>query len=134
MPVLRIIWMALLICVLIYGAVLWAIAGTWEKTEPRSMEQLAANPILLVLALTALISMVMAFTIPNMLMRGREPTPDVIRARSIVQWALIESVAIDGLVGAFIVQDARVFLAFASVAILGFLLRFPSAELMSNQV
>lgn len=134
MAVLKIIWMALLICVAIYGAVLWQIAVTWEKTEPQSMEQLAANPIVLVLALMALLSLVMAFTIPNMMMRGRELTADTIRVRSIVQWALIESVAIYGLVGAFIVQDARIFIAFGSVAILAFLLTTPSAERMSNPV
>lgn len=128
MPILKIIWVALLICVLIYGAVLWQIAVTWSETEPRSIEQLGANPFVLVLALMALISMAMAFTIPNLMMRGRELTPDVIRVRSIVQWALIETVAIYGLVGAFIVQDARVFVAFGSVAILGFLLTFPSSE------
>lgn len=131
---LRIIWLALIVTVLIYGVVLWQIAVMREKTEPQSIEQLAANPIVLVLALMAVLSMVMAFTIPNMLVRGRELTPELIRVRSIVQWALIETVAIYGLVAGFIVQDARIFVAFASVAILGFLLTFPSAERMSNPV
>lgn len=134
MPILKVIWVALVTCVLIYGAVLWQIAVTWGETEPQSIELLGANPYVLVLALIALISMAMAFTIPNVMMRGRELTPDVIRVRSIVQWALIETVAIYGLVAGFIVQDARVFVAFGSVAILGFLLTFPSAERSSNPV
>jgi hypothetical protein len=132
MPVLKIIWMALLACVAIYGGVLWQMAAMWEKPERLSMQQLAANPIVLVLALMGLLSLVMAFTIPNMMMRGHELTQDTIRVRSIVQWALIETVAIYGLVGAIITRDPRIFIAFGSVAILGFLLTFPSAERMST--
>lgn len=134
MPILKIIWVALILCVLIYAALLWQMTIAWGETEPRSIEQLAANPFVLVLALMALISMAMAFTIPNLMMRGSARTSDVIRVRSIVQWALVETVAIYGLVGAIVVQDARVFIAFGSVAILGFLLTFPSAERTSNPI
>lgn len=128
MPVLKIIWMSLLFCVAIYGGILWQLSTMWEKTEPRSLEELAASPVVLALSVAALTSIVLAFSIPNMLMQGRPLTPEVLRARSIVRWALIESVAIYGLLGAFVMQDLRVFIALGGVAILGFLLSFPSDE------
>ena len=134
MPILKIIWMGLLICIAIYGFVLWQMANVWEKAESQSVQQLAANPIVMALALMGFLSIVMAFTIPNMLMRGREPTPEAMRLRSIVQWALIESVAIYGLVGTFITREPRIFAVFGGAAVLGFLLTFPSEERMSNPV
>jgi hypothetical protein len=49
----------------------------------------------------------------------------------IIQWALIESVAIYGLVGSFLKQDLRPFYAAAAIALAAYIVTFPTEERLS---
>lgn len=126
--ILKILWGSLVASVLIYGILVFMISQIWVAV-PRNIQSLMSNPILMALTVAAMASLVMAFLIfPAIHAKRRDQSVITMRQRFIVQWALIESVAIYGLVGTFLTQDPRVFVAFAIAAIAAFLLAFPTAE------
>lgn len=132
----RVIWMALLVSVLIYGVVIWFVSQEWSATS--GSEEILGHPVLLPLAIAAIATLAMSFFIPTIMLRQGSPSrtpmspiselavPDRVRTAFIIQWALLEAVAIYGLVASFLIQDLRPFLVFAGVAIVGLLLAFPS--------
>jgi F0F1-type ATP synthase membrane subunit c/vacuolar-type H+-ATPase subunit K len=121
---LRIIWASLAFCVLLYGAIIMMLSPNWPPPQS-DMQPLMSNPILIALGFAALGSLVLAFVIlPRLPLQASNPD-NAQRQRSIVRWALIESVAIYGLVGSFLMQDIRVFALFGLVSIVGFVATFP---------
>ncbi len=128
--ILKIIWGALVISVMIYGLIVFMMSRVWAAV-PKEWQELTSNPILIALAIAAMATLVMAFLIfPALQARRSDQSIAALRQRFIVQWSLIESVAVYGVVGTFMTQDPRVFAVFVTVAIAAFLLAFPTAERM----
>lgn len=135
---LRIIWASLVVSVAIYGFLLLMTGRSWPAAD-RPVEELLQDPMVMVLAVGAIGALAMAFVMPRLIFRRGKPelrTPasphapvsPAVRPRFIVQWALMESVAILGLIGAFVIQDMRVFVPFGAAAALALLLAFPTEE------
>ena len=81
--------------------------------------------------------------LPRMVLRGRgdglhhgrppvSMVPNEIRVALIIRFAMLESVAIFGLVCAFIYHDARLFIPPAMLSLAGFLMAFPSESLIQR--
>ncbi|HEY0592330.1 MAG TPA: hypothetical protein VGF40_11225 [Thermoanaerobaculia bacterium] len=132
---LRIIWGSLLMSIAIYGVVAAVVAKTMTATVAGG----AANPIVLVLGVAALVMAVMAIFVPRAAMRRggeRAPiappdpsappsVPPNVFTALIIRWAMLEAVAILGLVAALIIADPRAFIPLGAVAIAGMLLSYP---------
>lgn len=132
---LRIIWGSLLMSIAIYGVVAAVVAKTMTATVAGG----AANPIVLVLGVVALMMALMAIFVPRAAMRRSEergsiapPDPSAppsvppnVFTALIIRWAMLEAVAILGLVAALITADPRAFIPLGVVAIAGMLLSYP---------
>jgi hypothetical protein len=133
----RLIWVALVLCVLIYGVIAAMVTG--ETDSPvASADDLFLDPAVLVLAMVAVADFLFALLVPKFLFRSvgtgvatpLSPSAELTLSQRllgifVVQWALMESVAIFGLVAAFLFQDLRLFVAFGALSILGLVLTFP---------
>ena len=127
MKILRIIWASLVLTLLIYGVILMTLANAWGAPE-RSLEDILRSPFVLVLGVAGLASLTMAFVLPAGILRRNAAVPNIERTACVIQWALIESVAIYGVLASFILQDVRPFLGFAAVALAAFVMTFPTEE------
>ena len=146
---LRIIAAALMVSVMIYGAVVMNLQQAWTEPPPDpgilptalTGLSIAMIPVVLVMRKTLLGSL--ALVAPP-LARSAEPLPEETiqaalkkammryRTGTIVAFALTESIAVYGLVAAFVTQDAMAFLPNAAVALLMMAIQFPrSAGLLS---
>ena len=118
-----VIWGALLASIAIYCGLVVMLSQSWESPsgDPTS------NPVVLALAAAALGSLVVSFAIPARLL-SVERSEGRVRTAYVIRWALLESVAIYGLLAAMLTRDVRIFYAFGAVAVAGMLLAFPSEE------
>ena len=115
--------------IVLYGIILKVLAQAWQEEAPKSIDDLLANPTLMIIGIFALSSLVMAlFVLPQLYARRRDHSSVALRQNLIVRWAMLESIAIFGLIGAFLVRDERVFYALGGLALFGMLLMFPSDE------
>lgn len=113
----RIIWFALLISVLIYGFVVWFVVG--PSAVDLKVELL--QPFMLVVYAVAIVTYVAAFVFSGTLARRGTPGETTL----IVKLAMLEAVAIYGLLGAFLAHDARLFVPTAALSLVGMLRSFP---------
>ena len=119
----RIIWFAMVVTLAMYGVILAAMQRSWEITERTAAELLHA-PLVLPLAAVALGTLVMAFVMPAVLRKRGVP----MRTWMIVQWALIEAVAIYGLMASFLVRDLRPYYVAGAIALVAYIATFPTDE------
>jgi len=115
--VFQFIWVALVTATCIYGVVDYVVIG--HLVHLQTFEQELRSPIILVLYGAAAITFLGAFALSD----TRQ------RQIFITRLALYESIAIYGLVAAFLTNDWRLFLPTWALAMLGFVQTLPpSAE------
>lgn len=135
----RIIWMAMVISVLLYGIVAWMMTRGGQAGHP--VEQTLQQPTVQVLYGLGVMMFILSSVVPRLVLRGRgeglhlgrppaSVVPKEIRLALIIRFAMLESVAIFGLVCAFLFHDARLFVPPASLSLVGFLMAFPSESLI----
>lgn len=138
---LRIIWMAMVVSVLLYGFVAWMMTGGGEAGLP--VERTIQQPTVQILYGLGVVMFILSSVLPRIVLRGRgeglhhgrppvSAVPNEIRVALIIRFAALESVAIFGLVCAFIFHDARLFVPPASLSLVGFLMAFPSESLIQR--
>jgi hypothetical protein len=111
------IWVALVVATCIYGVIDWIVVR--PQIRVNGFEQEIRSPLVLVLYAAAVVSFFGALTI----------APARRREKFIARMALCESVAIFGLVAAFVTNDWRLFIPTWALALIGFLQTMPpSAE------
>ena len=122
-----VIWGALLASIAIYCGVVVMLSQSWEAPSSDS----TSNPIVLALAAAALGSLVVSFVIPARLL-SVDRSESRVRTAYVVRWALLESIAIYGIVAAMLTQDVRPFYGFAAVSVAAMLLAFPSSDNLNS--
>ena len=130
------IWGSMIFSILIYGVVA-RLAVPQQNVQPIS--EALKEPVVLILYALGVLSFLMGIWIPRLLVKGSQPgtmpdaslTPRLMPA-FIVQFAIFESIAIYGLVAAFLQQDWRLFWGPAALSIAGFLIAAPTTERIRN--
>jgi len=130
------IWASMIFSIAIYG-VISRVAVPQQNRQPIS--EALKEPVVLVLYAVAVLSFLMGIWIPRMLVKTSQPglmpdaslTPRLMPA-FIVQFAIFESIAIYGLLAAFLQQDWRLFMGPAALSVAGFLIAAPTAERIRN--
>ena len=120
----RVVWGALLFSQLVYLVVALVIADP----SPEAIEEMANNPMPMILFGIGLAEIGLAiFVIPNIIKPPENPThvSQLLTSR-IVQWAIVESAIILGLVNAFQGGTDTVIIGLFVVAVLAMLKTFPS--------
>lgn len=138
----RIIWLAIFASILIYALITFM---TLRQPSPAPFESAFSNPLVLGFHLAGVGLFFAAFVVSSVVLRdGATPSPSytpvaspetvnvTVRMRKglIARWALIESVAIFGLVVAFMSQDARLFLPLFALSVAGMLASYPSDSML----
>jgi hypothetical protein len=134
----RLLWVSMLLCVLIYGVIAAMVVGETDSPVP-SANDFFRDPAVLVLTMVAVAAFLFALLVPKFLFRSAgtglaapaSPSTNLTLSQRllglfIVQWAMMESIAIFGLLAAFLFLDLRLFVAFGVVSVIGFALTFPS--------
>ena len=119
----RIVWGALLFSQLVYLVVALVVADP----SPEAIEAMANNPMPMILFGIGLTEIgVAVFVIPNIIKPPEKPTnvSQLLTSR-IVQWAIVESAIILGLVNAFQGGTNTVMIGLFVVAVLAMLKTFP---------
>lgn len=133
----RIIWLALLISVLLYGVLAMVV---------RPAEQpLSGTPAIFVLHVIAIPALLGAYLVPKFLDRGaadealrdamttppsdNPSVPPKLFVGLIARWAMLESVAIFGLMAALLGGDPRLFFPLGIVSVAGMLLSYPGESI-----
>ena len=126
-PVLPIVWGSMIVAVVFYAALVFLLVPVPPRSSP--MEWIA-NPIALGLHVAAFGTFMTAFVLPAVLTRRRGTEPDAAFSSSgwIIRWALLESVAIFGLLAAFLAKDPRAFLILGLLSLAGFMTAYPRTE------
>jgi hypothetical protein len=135
----RIIWLALLLSVLIYGVL--GVIGVQEPTDA-SFESAFSNPVVIGLHVAGLGAFFMAFVMSSLLLRrpsmsppmapiNRDIVPPRTRIALIVRWTLMEASAIFGLLAAFLARDPRLFVPLGALAVIGILASYPSENTLT---
>jgi hypothetical protein len=115
---LRVIFFAILLSTVIYAVIVWAT--TFQRVAAQSLEDELQSPITLGLYGAGLVMYIMAFVIPTRIPRRS--------ARYIARWAMLESIAIFGLIDALLFGDWRLYLPPWIIALIGFSRAFPHGE------
>jgi uncharacterized membrane protein len=115
---LRVIFFAIVVSTVVYAIVVWA--ATYQRVDALSLEDELRSPITLGIYGAAAVMYIMAFVIPTRIARRS--------ARYIVRWAMLESVAIAGLIVALIFNDWRLYLPPWIIALIGFSRAYPHRE------
>jgi len=137
----RIIWMAMVISVLIYGFIAWTFTRGGEPKPP--VEETIQHSTVQVLYGLGVLMFILSSVLPRMVLRGRgvglhharphaSIVPNEIRLALIIRFAMLESVAIFGLVCAFMFNDGRLFIPLAMLSLVGFLMALPSESLFQR--
>ena len=113
----RAIWFALLASTFVYAFVAWQAIGT----PPVALQREVLQPFMVVIYAVALVTYVAAFVASGALARRGAPRQTAL----IVRMAMLEAVAIFGLVAAFAARDARLFVPTWALALVGMLRSFP---------
>lgn len=126
------LWASMVLAVVIYAALVFFLVPVPEDSGPMDW---AANPIALGLHVAAFGTFMTTFVLPTVLTRLRpsELSGGVSGAGWIIRWALLESVAIFGLLAAFLVKDARAFLILGLLSLAGFVITYPRAEPVASR-
>ena len=132
----RVIWFALMMTLVIYAIICFTVLRP-ATTAP--LEETFRNPIVIALHVVAIADLLMSFIMPRNILRRNASAPrapqypsvdpvvtPAIRTAMILRWALIECVAIFGLLAAFMVHDSRVFLPLLAVSAAAMLMAYPS--------
>lgn len=131
---LRMIWFSLVSAIVIYAVIAFVVPAEHDAAGGGS-----TAPAILALQIAGAAVLLAAWFVPGALlrrsseeaMRGAPARPDgaavppKTSVALLVRWALLEAVAILGLLAAFIGQDSRFFVPFGVVALAGMLLAFP---------
>ena len=139
--VLRVIWAAMVFSVLLYGFIAWTLTRGGEARPP--VEETIQLPAVQALYGLGVMMFILSAVIPRMVLRGRgegihqarpvgSAVPNEVRVALIIRFAMLESVAIFGLVCAFMFHDARLFVPPAMLSLVGFVMAFPSESLMQR--
>jgi hypothetical protein len=115
---LRVIFFAIIVSTVVYAVVVWA--ATDQRIAAQSLEDELRSPVTLGLYAAAVVMFIMAFVVPTRIPRRS--------ARYIARWAMLESVAVFGLVDALIFNDWRLYLPPWIVALIGLSRAFPHGE------
>lgn len=137
----RIIWMAMVISVLIYGFTAWTITRGGEPKPP--VEETIQHSTVQVLYGLGVMMFILSSVVPRMVLRGRDDgrqprrtlgygVPNEIRVALIIRFAMLELVAIFGLISAFMFKDGRLFIPLAMLSLVGFLMALPSESLFQR--
>lgn len=137
----RIIWMAMVISVLIYGFITWTLTRRGEPRPP--VEETIQQPTVQVLYGLGVMMFILSSVLPRMVLRGKDDgrqrgkapgsgVPNEIRVALIIRFAMLESVAIFGLICAFMYNDGRLFFPPAMLSLVGFLMAMPSESLFQR--
>lgn len=141
---LRIIWLAVVSSVIIYGLVAWMAVEATAKPSTEQLYAFVSNPLSFALAIAAMAAFFASIIVPGLMIRSRRPrtrttTPpeqsrgevssEVITAM-IVRYALLEAPAILGLLGAFLLQEWRFFLPFGALSLIGLALTTPTPAMI----
>ena len=120
----RIVWGALLFSQLVYLVVALVIADP----SPEAVEEMANNPMPMIFFGIGLVEIGLAvFLIPNIIKPPENPTNvSQLFTTRIVQWAIVESAIILGLLNAFQGGTNTVIIGLFVVAVLAMLKTFPS--------
>lgn len=134
---LKMIWFAMVTSVLVYGILIFLVAPVDADDE------LILDTMTIVLAFAAVVMAISALVLPRLIAKSSVPESDgpeipqpvsafAVAPRLIpaftVRYAMLEAVAILGLVLAFLQGDYRYFAPFAAVSLLGLFLAYPSEE------
>lgn len=127
-----IIWFALVMSIVIYVFIAWMAVG--PKAQRPFAEAIGIMPVPVLYAM-GLMMFVAAFAAGRFLAPKNEfPTPGTageaeakLRTSRIVQWAMLESVCIFGLMAAFILETWTLVLPPFALSLAGFVMTFPSA-------
>jgi hypothetical protein len=135
-----VLWGAMIFSVALYG-VIARVAVPEQNKQPLS--EALENVVVLTLYGIGVLSFLLGIWIPRLLQKSSEPgimpsmgpdaslTPRLMPAFT-VQYAIFESVAIYGLIAAFLQQDWRLFIGPAALSIAGFLIAAPTEERIRN--
>ncbi len=146
---LRIIWLAILSSVIIYGLLAWMTIDTTGDASTEQLYAFVSNPLSFALAIAAMAAFFASILVPGMMIRSRRspmnrtatPPPryepgaalseEVVTA-TIVRYALLEAPAIIGLAGAFLLEEWRFFLPFGALSLIGLALTAPTPSMMRS--
>lgn len=131
-PPLKIIWFALVMATLIY--VLMAYMTVRNEAGTPFIEALERPPVPLLYGMAAVMFMVAGYIRRVMLKTppGQRTPVERIRVALVTRWALTESVAIFGLLAAYLARVPELVLPPAALALLGFMMAFPSDSLLES--
>ena len=125
------LWISMVASVLMYGVIVVYLTDLWPVTK--TVNELMSDLNVIVLSIVAFTALVMSFVVfPQIHARKNDSSAAAIRQTLIMRWAAIEAVAAMGLVATFLTRDQRPFMAFGAVALVAFLLTFPSEERLST--
>lgn len=128
-----IIWFALVMSIVIYVFIAWMSVGS--KAQRPFVEAIGVMPVPVLYAM-GLMMFVAAFAAGRFLAPKNEfPAPGPagadeakLRTSRIVQWAMLESICIFGLMAAFILQTWTLILPPFAVSLVGFVVTYPSDQ------
>ncbi|HVR42334.1 MAG TPA: hypothetical protein VMS56_02715 [Thermoanaerobaculia bacterium] len=120
-PMLVIVWGAMVLSVVFYAFLAWLIVPAREDADPASW---IANPVVVALHLVGFSALLASSIVPGLMAR-RLSGEAAARQAWIVRWALLESIAIFGLVLALFLRDARAFLLLGFLSLAGLALAYP---------
>jgi hypothetical protein len=119
---LRLIWISIFASTFLYAVIAFMVAG--HSNVPFSDQ--VKQPIVMILYAIGISTLFAAPFIAAAVGRSNRD------AGTVVILALYESIAIDGLVAAFIVHDWRLFVPAWAVAAIGFLRAYPSDDALAR--
>ena len=115
------IWIALLMSVVIYGVVAFAVVPAGDGSI---VARILGDPILIALHVIGFMMVTMSAVMFATLSRRAGPK----QTAFIIRWAMTESAAVLGLIAAFFGNDARLFFPLGVLAVAGMLIAFPTRE------
>ncbi len=118
MQIQRVIWFAIAVSTLFYGAIVFFAANKPSATFDAALR----SPMVLGPYAVASLMFLLGLVWPLL------PSAAPERVRMIVRMALFEACAVIGVAAAFAVHDFRIYLAPWALAAAGFFLAFPAAE------
>ena len=118
----KVIWFGIVFSTVIYAVIAYATLGTPEGSFDGALK----SQYTMILYAIGLATFVGALVLPGML---RSPA----RTKLVVALALFESVAIYGLMAAFLARDWRLFVPAWIVSLIGMMRAYPSDHSLENQ-
>lgn len=120
---LPIIWASLFFSIVLYGIIAFIVVRPASDVELTSF---LSSPIAIALHVLALGMLMLSVVLPPVIAaKGASSAAAAERTAWVVRWALIESVAVLGLMLAFLLRDPRAFLLLGIVSAAAMLLAYP---------